>query len=447
MTAVAAAREVAAGNLSAHSLAAGAIDRLRRAQETLNSATLIDERPALQRAAAIDQDVAAGHDPGPLAGVPIVIKDLIDHAGRPTTCGSGFYSVVPERSAAIVERLEAAGAVIVARAGLHEFAYGFSSENQWFGPVHNPWDPSTSPGGSSGGSAVAVAAGLVPIAIGTDTGGSVRVPAALTGIMGLKVTHGRIATRGVFPLAPSVDTVGPLATNVTDLALSYRVMAGLPTTGAPDPRKSIAGLRLGLPVRWLQEGPTQAVITTEFDRAVDALASLGVSVHPIEEPELVPWGKIQELAGSEAFHVHREFLSRGFVYGDEVASRLEAASKITPSQYLDAQAWRARLIEVTAAVFTKFDLIATPGVAALKKTIGRDDIDGQPYRPVLSWFSALVNHTACPAIALPLRGEASPPVSLQLIAPWWQEDLLLEVAVLLESAGLVGLQPPPFYLG
>ena len=199
------------GTLSAQSTAERAIARLQEAQGVLNSATLIDANRALQRAAAIDELVVTGNEPGPLAGVPVVLKDIIDQAGRPTTCGSGFYSVVPEQAAVVVERLEAAGAVIVARTGLHEFAYGFSSENHWFGPVRNPWDPTTSPGGSSGGSATAVAAGLAPIGIGTDTGGSVRVPAALTGTMGLKVTQGRIPTRGVFPLAPSLDTVGPIA--------------------------------------------------------------------------------------------------------------------------------------------------------------------------------------------------------------------------------------------
>jgi len=438
------AREVTAGNLSAQSVASEAIERLHKAQEVLNPATLIDANRALQRAKAIDDMVAEGIEPGPLAGVPIVIKDLIDQAGRPTTCGSGFYSVVPEQAAEVVERLEAAGAVIVARTGLHEFAYGFSSENQWFGPVRNPWDPTTSPGGSSGGSATAVAAGLAPIGIGTDTGGSVRVPAALTGTLGLKVTHGRIPTRGVFPLAPSLDTVGPIATNVVDLALAYRVMAGVP---ALRPSPQITGLRLGLPIRWLEDGPTQSVVTTGFEKAIDTLEGLGVSVQPIEAPDLIPWGMIQELAGAEAFHVHRGFLERGMVYGEEIAQRLSSASRVTASQYLDAQAWRARLIEATAVVFSSVDVLATPGVAAVSKTIGVDEIDGLAYRPVVSWFSALVNHMACPAIVLPLLGESRPPVSLQLIAPWWREDRLLEVAALAESAGLVGFRSPPLYFG
>jgi aspartyl-tRNA(Asn)/glutamyl-tRNA(Gln) amidotransferase subunit A len=262
--------------------------------------------------------------------------------------------------------------------------------------------------------------------------------------MGLKVTHGRIPTRGVFPLAPSLDTIGPIATNVADLALGYRVMAGVP---APPPGHSLTGIRLGVPILWLEGGPTQDVVTTGFETALDAVEGLGVSVHPIEAPDLLPWGMIQELAGAEAFHVHKQFLERGMVYGDEVAQRLRTASAVTPAQYLDAQAWRSRLVEATAEVFSKVDLLATPAVAALSKAIGVNEIDGQPYRPVLSWFSALVNHMGCPAIALPLTGETSPPVSLQLIAPWWREDRLLEAAALAEGAGLVGFRSPPLYFG
>ena len=177
---------------------------------------------------SVDADAVPDADrrTGPLAGVPIAIKDLINQAGKTTSAGSSFYRHEATESAVVVRRLEAAGATIIGRTGLHEFAFGFSSENPWFGPVRNPWDPSTSPGGSSGGSAAAVAAGIVPIAIGTDTGGSVRVPAAMCGIFGLKVTHGRIPISGVFPLAESLDTIGPLATSADDLALAYEVMAG-----------------------------------------------------------------------------------------------------------------------------------------------------------------------------------------------------------------------------
>ena len=433
------AREVTEGRRSALDAVEQALSRLQNSQDELNTCTLIDVEGAQARAVEIDRQIAAGDDPGPMAGVPVVLKDIIDQAGLPTTCGSGFYRQTAKRSAEVVERLERAGAVIVARAGLHEFAYGFSSENPWFGPIRNPWDTSTSPGGSSGGSAVAVAAAMVPVSVGTDTGGSVRVPAALTGIMGLKVTHGRVPTRGVFPLAPSLDTVGPLATNAADLALGYAVMAGV---AASSLTRAWTGLRVGLPRQWL-EGPTQTPVQTRFDRAIDELVDLGAEVVAITDPEIAPWGMIQELAGAEAAHIHRSFREAGQPYGDEVAQRLDAASRVTAEKYQEAQTWRARLVEAFAAAFSQVDVIATPGVAALRKVIGDDQIDGQHYRPVLSWFSALVNHAGTPAVALPLLGDTSPPVSLQLIAPWWEESLLLSLAAATEEAGLVGWVQAP----
>ncbi|NNJ47984.1 MAG: amidase, partial [Acidimicrobiia bacterium] len=160
------------------------LDRSEAARDELNAYTLIDRQEALLRAELIDRRLFAGDDVGPLAGVTVALKDIIDQKGLPTTAGSSFYRHVGNHSATVVERLEAAGAIVIGRTGLHEFAFGFSSENHWFGPVRNPWDPSTSPGGSSGGSAAAVAAGLSAVAIGTDTGGSVRVPAAVCGTVG-----------------------------------------------------------------------------------------------------------------------------------------------------------------------------------------------------------------------------------------------------------------------
>ena len=168
------------------------LDRSEAAQDRLNAYTHIDRQQALLRAELIDRRLFAGDEVGPLGGATVALKDIIDQKGLVTTAGSALYRRVAKQSATLVERLEAAGAVVIGRTGLHEFAFGFSSENHWFGPVRNPWDTATSPGGSSGGSAVAVAAGLAGVAIGTDTGGSVRVPAAVCGTVGLKVTHGRV---------------------------------------------------------------------------------------------------------------------------------------------------------------------------------------------------------------------------------------------------------------
>jgi Asp-tRNA(Asn)/Glu-tRNA(Gln) amidotransferase A subunit family amidase len=214
------------GEIAAVETVGAALDATESSQPDLNAFTTIDREGALESAALVDEQVASGQNPGLLAGVPIGLKDLIDQAGFATTNGAVFAATPADESATVVQRLEEAGAIIIGRTGLHEFAFGFTSENQHFGPVRNPWDLSLSPGGSSGGSAVAVAAGIVPAAIGTDTGGSIRVPAALCGVVGLKVTHGRVPLTGTTPLAPSLDTVGPLARSVADVSAIYLAIAG-----------------------------------------------------------------------------------------------------------------------------------------------------------------------------------------------------------------------------
>lgn len=450
------AGEVRRGERLARDAVAGALTLAEAQQERLNTATLIDGPRALARADEIDRLVAEGTDPGPLAGVPIALKDLIDHAGRPTRCGSAFYESVPDRSATVVERLEEAGAVIVSRTGLHEFAFGFSSENPWTGPVRNPLDSELSPGGSSGGSAAAVGGGQVPIALGTDTGGSVRVPAALCGVFGLKVTHGRLPLTGVFPLAPSLDTVGPIAATVDDLSLAYRVMAGFdpldpwsrdePLVESHGARPDLKGLRVGIPVRWLDDAPVVEPVAVAFAEAMAALQSLGAVVDEIEDEELVPTAMIGTISAAEAATVHRAWFEEGRAYGAEVAARLRAAMDVTLDDYVAACAWRSGMRGRAAAAFRQVDVIATPTTAAVRKPIGVDEIDvaGESihYLKPLSVFTALVNVIGCPAIVGPLPSDGVPPASLQLVGPWWREHRLLDVAATLEREGVMSRPAP-----
>jgi aspartyl-tRNA(Asn)/glutamyl-tRNA(Gln) amidotransferase subunit A len=418
----------------------------------LDAFTTVHVDRARRRAADIDRSVAGGADPGPLAGVPIALKDLIDHEGEVTTAGSAFYRHEAEASATAVARLEAAGAVIVGRTNLHEFAYGFSSENPWFGPVRNPWDRATSAGGSSGGSAAAVAGGLAPLAIGTDTGGSVRVPAALTATMGLKVTHGRIPLTGVLPLAASLDTVGPIATTVQDLDLAYRAMRGADPAdpwsvhGAPVPRAAHVPLRIGVPRPWVGTGPVDPSIIDAFDAAMAGLAGHRLEVVDVDLPNLVPFGRINELAGAQAARVHREWLSKGREYGAEVGDRIRTAMEVGVDDLVDALAWQAGMRDLARQAFADVDVLATPSVGALRKVIGDDHItfggDQHAYRPVLSWFSALVNALGVPAISLPLVTSGAPPPSIQLIAPWWCEETLIALGRRLEREGVVGTRHP-----
>jgi Asp-tRNA(Asn)/Glu-tRNA(Gln) amidotransferase A subunit family amidase len=448
VTAGAIAQLVRSGERRAVDIVADALDRSEASPH--NAYTLLDRDGALERAEALDAMVARGVDPGPLAGVPIALKDLIDQAGLPTTCGSGFYREIPARSATVVDRLEAAGAVIVGRTGLHEFAYGFSSENHWFGPVRNPWDLDTSPGGSSGGSAVAVAAGLTPIAIGTDTGGSVRVPAAMCAVVGLKVTHGRVPLTGVFPLAEAHDTVGPLARSVGDAALVYGQIAGYdpadPWSASRDVEDqadgSLAGLRVGVPHPWLDDAPIESQVVAAFDGALTTLSEAGAQVTDLDVPWLAPAPHISDAISAQAAQVHRPWFGRER-YGPEVQERLVAAFGVTLDDYLDARRRIAHLRNRAAALFRDIDVIVTPTVPATRKQIGESTIDGVHYITVLSWFSSLVNHLGAPALTAPLRAPGTPPPSLQLIGPWWSERRLLALGETLEGIELFETPSPP----
>lgn len=443
------------GDVSATAIAAAALDAMEEAQPALNTYISIDRTASMQRAEEIDRLVAEGTDPGPLAGVPVAIKDLIDQAGQTTTAGSRFYREVPSESATCISLLEEAGAVMVGRTGLHEFAFGFSSENQWFGPVRNPWDPKTSPGGSSGGSAVAVAAGLTPLAIGTDTGGSVRVPAAMCGTYGLKVTHGRVSLRGVVPLAGSVDTVGPFARSVQDLRAVYEVIAGYddrdPWSAPPAITASVdrptSRLRIGIPQPWVSSAPMTKEVQTAFSVACGLIQDLGHVVVPITIPDLVPPGMITQALYPEAAEVHRAWWESSQPYGEEIAKRLSAAFKLSSTDLIAAERWRAGLRNSVAAAFEHVDLLITPAVAAHRKEIGVDKIVTATgpisYRPAVSWFSGLVNQLRLPAVVGPLAQAGSPPPSIQFIGPSWSEGFLLDVMKNLEEAEVVSFRPPP----
>ena len=437
---------VRSGARTAAELVAAAIDRAQRSQPAINAFTSIDRERATQRATAIDGQAADGIDPGPLAGVPIGLKDLIDQAGIPTTNGAAFEAIIPERSAPVVERLEDAGAVIIGRTGLHEFAYGFTSENEHFGPVRNPWDTELSPGGSSGGSGAAVSAGVVPAAIGTDTGGSVRVPAALCGVVGLKVTHGRVPLDGVTPLAPSLDTVGPLARSVADLAVLYGVMAG-------DDRgvttADLAALRVAVPEQW-SGGVLDRATSAAFAGVLERIAAAGATVERVDEPALAVTDVAAAAVSVEITAVHRQrFAGDPDRYGVEVAERLRGAAAVPAGYAEDVLAWDAGARAALERLFARFDVVATPTVGATRKTIGEPemDIDGKAvfHRTVLSQYTWPVNRTGNPALALPIPASGAPPASLQLVGPWLGEADLLGIGMALEETGLIRVEQPPKY--
>lgn len=450
------AADVRAGRRSAVEVTAAALERIAASQDRLNAFTLVLDDLAIEAATTIDRRIAAGDDPGPLAGVPVAVKDLFDQAGVTTTNGSSFAAKPATATATAVARMQRAGAVVVGRTGLHEYAFGFSSENHWFGPVRNPWDPGSSPGGSSGGSGAAVAARLTPLALGTDTGGSVRVPAALCAVTGLKVTHGRIPLTGVTPLASSFDTVGPLGRSVGDVALAYRIMAGydpddpwsLPqpveVPGEPPP---LRGLRFGVPVPWTNRSLT-APVASGWRSFLDALRACGATVVTVELPDVSFPGLVTDAMYPEVAAVHRRrFTASPEGYGPEVRRRIAATMETGMDGYLAGLAWRRRMRLQMEQALDDCAALLTPSVAALRKVIGEDHIDigGEPvgYRVALSCFSALVNQTGLPAISLPIAVAGNPPPSVQLIGPAWGEQRLLEIAAALERAELVAVPTPP----
>jgi Asp-tRNA(Asn)/Glu-tRNA(Gln) amidotransferase A subunit family amidase len=404
-----------------------ALAKAHATQGTLNAFISIDDGHAMDRAGEIDDRLARGEQVGPLAGMPVALKDLIDQEGRVTTCGSSFYAETATSTAECVRRLEDAGAVIIGRANLHEFAFGFNSENDHWGTVRNPWDLETSAGGSSGGSGAAVAAGITPIAIGTDTGGSVRVPAALCGTYGLKVTYGKISLDGVFPLVPSVDTVGPLADSIENTAVAYRVMSG---DESPEPARR--SLRLGIPEPWFGGAPMSDQVAGAFEEAIAGIERLGHSVRPIEMPNTYPSRHIIG-ALEEVEVVHREFRLQGKYYGKAVEERIISVEELTPDEVAEAREWQRMIRQRFADALGSVDLLITPTTPAMRKVIGEDLIGDQNHRAVLSYFTSIVNHTLHPAIALPLGGTGSPPVSLQVIGDLDSEPLLLGLGRWLEE--------------
>lgn len=455
-SAAAIAAAVSAGEVAAADIVADHLERAQSSQDTLNAYTYLDQAAALESAARIDAAVAAGNDAGPLAGVPIAVKDLIDHAGRPNTAGSSLPPTIPTESATVVTRLQRAGAVIIGRTGLHEYAFGFSSENHWFGPVRNPWDPKLSPGGSSGGSGAAVAAQTAAVALGTDTGGSVRVPAALCGVVGLKVTHGRVPLTGVFPLAASLDTVGPLARTVDDAALVYLAIAGHDARDAwsapkpvlsPGPPPPLASVTFGVPRPWVDMPQTREVAEA-FDRVLELLVNSGARIADFDLPDLLPAAELEMSVYPEVAVVHAERWARHRdTYGPDVANRFSQVFEVDPLDYVRAQEWRARIRHTTQHALNHCDVLITPAVAANRKPIGIENIavgtKSSSYRPHLSRFSALVNHTSLPALTVPLDQDGVPPPSLQLIGRRWGEHQLLEIGRALEQAGISNYRTPP----
>lgn len=430
------AARVARGEVTARDLVGDALDRIARLNGTLNAVITTLGDAALAAAERADADRAAGRLHGPLHGIPMTLKDLVDVAGVPTTAASNVRRAgTAERDAMVTERLRRAGAIIVAKTNLHEFAFGTTNEDSAFGPARHPDDPARSPGGSSGGSAAAVRTGMCAASIGTDTGGSIRIPSAACGLVGLKGTFGEVPTDGVVPLAWTLDHVGPLARTVDDAWLLQDVLRGRmpsPETrpGAPRP----GALRLVLLEEYFCE-PLEDGVRRAFFAALASLAGAGVRVARGTMRYAALIGPVYlhvVFAESAAYHASA-LERRPQDYTAPVRLRLELARYVMGEDYARAMHARARLTREVDALLDGADALVLPTLPLAAPRLGEHlvTLEGrrEPVRNVMLKLTQLFDLTGHPTITLPV-GDAAPglPAGLQLVGRRGDTDALLAVA-------------------
>jgi aspartyl-tRNA(Asn)/glutamyl-tRNA(Gln) amidotransferase subunit A len=453
-----AARALRERRLSAAELTKAALERIERLNPALNAFLTVLPQRAADHAAQADRELASGADRGPLHGIPVAIKDLIAKRGVRLTGGAIIYDEVPAADAAVVEKLEAAGAVIVGTLNLHELAYGVTSENPHFGAVRNPWNRDHSTGGSSGGSGAAVAAGMVFAALGTDTGGSIRIPAAFCGTVGFKPTYGLVSRFGTLPLGFSLDHLGPLARTVRDAAAVLNAIAGddsrdpasVPCPVAdyvPEPDCSIRSLRIGFP-----EGFFFERLDDEVDLAVRGgiarAALLGAAVKPVQLPDMDAVNTLgQVVLLAEAAAVYERHLNHRDRFGPDVRALLDQGRLLPATDYINAQRLRRKAQIDFHRVWSEVDCLITPTAPIVAHRIGQKLVTvggvAQEVRAVATRFTRCFNVLGLPAISLPcsLTGSGLP-VGLQIVAPPFEDRLVLRVAAALEDAG-VAIPPCP----
>ncbi len=425
--------------VSATELTEAALARIAERNPLINAYITVTAEAARDAARRADGELRAGVDRGPLHGIPVGVKDLFDVAGVPTTAGSPlFQDRVPSEDATAVARLRAAGAVLTGKHNTHELAYGTTTINPYTGAARNPRDPARITGGSSGGSAAAVADGMCFGALGTDSGGSIRGPAALCGVVGLKSTYGRVSLAGVVPLSWSVDHAGPLARTVEDVALLLTAIAGHdprdPASAAvPVPDfcaelgRGVQGLRLGL-LRAPQSERAAPEVRAAVERAARRLADAGAEVVEVEASLLAEADAISfTVMGAEAAAYHLERLRvQPDRFGADVFERLAAGAVLPAVDYVQAQRARSRLIAQVEAWFTRVDAVLLPAAARTAPEIGPDAARQMraypsPRRPF--------NLTGHPAVSVPCGVDAHGlPIGLQVVGRYWDEATVLRVA-------------------
>jgi aspartyl-tRNA(Asn)/glutamyl-tRNA(Gln) amidotransferase subunit A len=429
------------------------LERIESEDAKLNAfITVLPER-ALEEAARAEKEILAGGYRGPLHGVPVGVKDLICTKGVRTTMGSAFFEdYVPDRNATVVSKLEEAGAIIIGKTNTHEFAYGPTGDSSHFGPTRNPHDLSRIPGGSSGGSGAAVAAELCYAALGSDTAASIRVPAALCGVVGMKPTFGRVSKSGAFPLAWTLDHVGPLSRTVEDNALLLNVLAGYdaedpysidrPTEDfTRDLQRNVRGGVVGVPRNHYFEH-VEDEVERRVREAVEVLRSLGAEVREVELPNLPEALKAQRIIlAVEAYTIHKERLdNEPERFGDEISSRLRDAEHLKAHRYAKAQQiTKRRSLEEFEHALKEVDVLLTPTVPIAATKIGQREVEIGDYEELvfatLTRFTGPTNLNGLPSLSVPCGlTHSGLPVGLQIIGRPFDEATVYRYGHAYETA-------------
>jgi aspartyl-tRNA(Asn)/glutamyl-tRNA(Gln) amidotransferase subunit A len=434
------------GEISPLELTRPCLDRIEKLNPTLNAFITVTADTALAEASHAEAEIRRGEWRGPLHGIPIALKDLIDTAGVRTTSASALHeNRIPSADAEVARRLRNAGAVILGKNNLHEFAYGGSSLISYFGAVQNAWDLARIAGGSSGGSASAVAAGLCYSAIGTDTAGSIREPAALCGCVGLKPTYGRVSSRGVIALSASLDHVGPLTRSVADAAIVLQAIAGfdpsdITTEEVPvvdylsATREATKELRVGVPRKYFFDDLNAEVAST-MEHAISGIQTMVAEIREIQLD--VPTDRT--LQAAESYALHAESVARSAdLYQAETVRRIGSGEKISAAEYIQRRRELNEARRNIQRIFAEVDLLVTPTTPVAAPSITELTATPEALRPAelkLLRNTRPFNVWGLPAISVPCGfTQGGMPIGLQIAGPEWREDLVLRLAHAYEQA-------------
>lgn len=431
------------------------LNRIDKVNPLLNAFITINGEKAMEDSKQAEAEIIAGRYMGPLHGIPIGMKDLIHTKGIRTTMGSKIYEdYIPDQDATVVKKLKEAGAVLIGKLNTHEFAYGPTGDVSYFGAVRNPYDTSKMTGGSSSGSGAAVASALCFGALGTDTGGSVRIPASACGIIGMKPTFGRVSKAGVYPLAPTLDHVGPMTRSVRDNALLLGILAGYDSHDIYSEKqededflrhigKSIQGKVVGVPSNFYFE-QVEGEVQIKIDEAIEVLKTLGAKIQMVEIPELseVSWAQLKTIQ-SEAYAIHEtQMLSHSDQYHPEVLERLKGSNEAKGYEYVKAQEIRGKTQTAFQRIFQDVDVVVSPTLPILPPCIGQREIaikgKVEPVRAALLRLTGPTSFTGLPSLSVPCGfSKTGLPIGMQFIGKPFDEAVLYQFGAAFENEASV----------